>query len=121
MIRFLNKDEILNRIQAIMDYDRFIWQLEILFNMDKTPDQIYSAIDYFKIDIVDAILLNEFKPIDDKMADCFLDIVHEISYDDFLYDDIFNEIHFNENCTPEWIYNEIVNIYSEELHSREDL
>lgn len=47
MIRFLNKDEILNRIQAIMDYDRFIWQLEMLLNMDKTPDQIYSAIDYF--------------------------------------------------------------------------
>lgn len=114
MLRPLNKEEILNRIRAIMDHDHFIWQLGILFDMDKLSEQMCSAIDYFKMDIVDAILLNEFKPTD-KMVDCFLDTVHEISCNDLFYDDIFNEIYLNENCTPEWIYDEIVKVYSEAL------
>ena len=115
MLRPLNKEEILNRIRAIMDHDHFIWQLGLLFDMDKLPEQMCSAVDYLKIDIVDAILLNEFKPTDGEMTDCFLDTVHEISYNDLFYDDIFNEIYLNENCTPEWIYDEIVKVYSEAL------
>lgn len=114
MLRPLNKKEILNRIQAIMNHDRFIWQLGLLFDMDKIPEQMYSAVDYLKIDIVDAILLNEFKPADDKMIDCFLDTVHEISYNDLFYDDIFNEA-FDKDCTPEQIYDEIMKVYSEAL------